>query len=490
MTLSLLLPEALLVLGALLLLTLGITRPSGRGSATVLALAVLTASALVLARTHLDAVLPGGMILATPLSRLFKMVILFLGGTTVVFARDSFPGAHFAESLALLLFSITGMLLLTATDNLLMIFVALELTSIPLYVLAAFDKRRRASAEAGLKYFLVGSVASAFLLYGLSLIYGATGSLELRNIASSLSTDSLLAIGIVFTLGGFAFKVAAVPFQLWAPDVYEGAPTPAAAFIASGSKVAGVFVLVRVLSVGLSPWVGSADWERFVPGWAPVLAVMAAASVVLGNLAALVQSNVKRLLAYSAIAHGGYMLLALSAPGPDSFDAVLFYVIIYALTAAGAFGVVAIVEKQRGDARLDSFDGLVHTAPGLALCLLVFLTSLAGIPPLAGFFGKFFLFASALSDGSILWLVVLALALNAVSLYYYLIVLKHAFVIPARAAAGPTDATASKFVIALLAAAVIAFGVAPDLLLKPLLGSAEYSAMHHATVHRANIAAH
>lgn len=490
MTLSLLLPEAVLVLGALLLLTIGITNPSGRGSATLLALAVLTLGAFVVSRTHIDAALPAGMVIADPLSRIFKMVLLFLGGVTVVLARDSFPKAHFAEALALILFSITGMLLLTATENLLMIFVALELTSIPLYVLAAFDKRSRASAEAGLKYFLVGSVASAFLLYGLSLIYGATGSLELRRIAASLSTDSLLAIGIIFALGGFAFKIAAVPFQLWAPDVYEGAPTSAAALVASGSKVAGVFILVRLLSVGLAPWVGSANWEHFVAGWAPVLAVMAATSIILGNLAALIQSNVKRLLAYSAIAHAGYMLLALAAPGQEGLEAVLFYVIIYAITAAGAFGVVAVVEKQRGDARLDSFDGLAQTAPGLAACLLVFLISLAGIPPLAGFFGKFYLFASALSDGSMLWLVVVAIALNAVSLYYYLIVLKHAFVMPAPPGTRPVKAPASKLVIALLAAVVVAFGIVPDLLLKPLLGSATSWAMTRPAAPHAHLVEH
>ena len=478
MILGALLPEAVLALGALLLLTLGVTQPAARNTATVLALAILSAAVFLLARMPVDAFFPGAMIVTDPLSRLFKAVILFLGGATVVFARDAFPRKHFAESLALVLFSVIGMLLLTATENLLMIFVALELTSIPLYVLAGMDKTKRASAEAGLKYFLVGSVAAAFLLYGLSLIYGATGSLQLRDIAASLSTDSLLAVGIVFTLGGFAFKIAAVPVQLWVPDVYEGTPTPAAALIASGSKVAGVFVFVRFLAVGLSPWVGSAGWEHFVPGWAPVLAVMAAASIVLGNLAAIVQSNVKRLLAYSAIAHGGYMLLGLASPGPDSIDAVLFYVIVYALTAAGAFGVVAIVEKQRGGARLADFDGLSRTSPGLALCLLVFLVSLAGIPPLAGFFAKFYLFGSALAGGSVLWLVILALALNAVSLYYYLLVLKHAFVMPAPHGTQPLRAGASGFVVALLAVAVIALGLAPDLLLKPLDRTTDTAAMN------------
>jgi NADH-quinone oxidoreductase subunit N len=195
---------------------------------------------------------------------------------------------------------------------------------------------------------------------------------------------------------------------------------------------------------------------------------MAAASIVLGNVTALVQSNVKRLLAYSAIAHGGYLLLGLCSASRESLTAVLFYVVIYALTTAGAFGVVAIVEKQRGGSRLDDFDGLAKSSPVLALCLLVFLISLAGIPPLAGFFGKLYLFTSALANGNHLWLVILAVAMNAVSLYYYLIVLKHAFVLPARDDARPAAAPASRALVLALALTVLALGLAPNLLLTSL----------------------
>lgn len=463
-----LLPETILVVGALAVLSAGLARSAARTGPTVsaLAFALLAGAAVVLVPVNASSF--GGMIVIGPLARLFKLVILALGGATIVFAHDNFPPRHYAESLALVLFSVTGMMLLVATEDLLMIFVALELTSIPLYILAAFNKDSRASAEAGLKYFLIGSVSAAFLLYGLSLIHGVTGSTGLRAIALTTSWDPLLAAGIVLALGGFAFKVAAVPFQLWAPDVYEGAPTPAAALIASGSKVAGVFILARILNVALEPWAGSAGAACFSPGWAPVLAIMAAASMVLGNLAALVQTNVKRLLAYSAIAHGGYMLLGLSAPGAETIDAVLFYVVVYALTTAGAFGVVAVVEKQRGGSSLADFDGLSQSSPGLALCLLVFLVSLAGIPPLAGFFAKFYLFASVLQNAPLLWIVILAIALNAVSLYYYLIVLKHAFVFTAPNAPRPTRAISSRIIIALLALAVIVLGLAPGLLLGPL----------------------
>lgn len=469
MILRMLVPEAVLVVGALAVLAAGVARPTARGLATLVALASILLAAAAMAAFAIDASLPGDMLVSGPLERLIKLFLLFLGGCTIAMARDSLPVRHFAEALALVLFSLAGMTLLVSTGDLLVIFVALELTSVPLYVLAAFNKTSRASAEAGLKYFLVGSVSAAFLLYGLSLIYGACGSTNLCTIASADSFDPLLLAGIVLALGGFAFKVAAVPFQLWAPDVYEGAPTPVAAFVASGSKVAGVFILVRVLDAGLAPWAGFAGWEDFAPGWAPVLAVMAAASIVIGNLAALVQSDAKRLLAYSAIANGGYILLGLSAPGGDTLLSALFYVLVYALTTAGAFAAISIVEKQRGGSRFADFDGLWQTSPGTAACLLVFLVSLAGIPPLAGFFGKFYLFASALADGPVLWLVVVAIAFNAVSLYYYLIVLKHVFVRSAPAYVRPAPAAgASGIVAGVLALAVIALGLAPNLLLKPL----------------------
>ena len=203
--------------------------------------------------------------------------------------------------------------------------------------------------------------------------------------------DPLLLVAIVTTVIGFGFKVAAVPFHLWAPDAYEGAPTPSAAFIASGSKVASFYILAKILTLGFAGAEGSAVWHGYASGWTPVIAVVA----VLGNLTAIVQSSVKRLLAYSAIAHAGYMLLGVLANTPSSHSALLFYVITYALTVLGAFGVVTVVEEATGGDALANFAGLSRRAPGLSLCLLVFLLSLAGIPPLAGFIGKFFVFSAA-----------------------------------------------------------------------------------------------
>src|SRR5437762_6665427 len=299
--------------------------------------------------------------------------------------------------------------------------------------MAAFDNTYLSSAEADMKYYLFGSTASAFTLFGISFVYGMSGTTSLAAIAEKLTSASvqpLLAVGIIMTLVGFAFKIAAAPFHLWAPDAYQGAPVPSAAFIASASKVASFVVLGKIVLVGFAPVHGGAAWHAIVAGWAPGLALLAALSVVVGNLVALAQSNVRRLLAYSAVAHAGYTLLGLVAGGRDGFSATLFYTTVYAFTLIGAFGVVALVRRETGGDDLQSFTGLWSRSPLLAGCMSIFMLSLAGLPPLAGFFGKFYLFSVALRAGAnygLLWLVALALFGRLISLYYYLIVLKVIF---------------------------------------------------------------
>jgi NADH-quinone oxidoreductase subunit N len=432
-------PEIVLVVTALTVLALGLwnTRAARLCSAAAAAGLLFASSAVLMLPAQ--ASLFNGMLVITPLVSLFKVICIALAFFTVILARQ-LKSPHHGEYLALLLLATVGLMLLVGSEELLVIFIGLELTGLSLYVMAAFDKTDLRSAEAGLKYFLFGSTASAFTLFGISLVYGMTGATNLTGIAPKLvAMTPLLAAGLILTLIGFAFKIAAAPFHLWAPDTYQGAPASSAAFIASASKVASFVVLGKIVLIGFGPAQGSAAWHAMVAGWAPLLAALAALSILIGNLAALAQTNVRRLLAYSAVAHAGYTLLGLVVGGRDGFSATLFYTTIYAFTLVGAFGVVALVRTETGGDDFSHFAGLRRRSPWLAGCMAVFMLSLAGIPPLAGFFGKFYLFSAALGAGhnyGLLWLVALALLGSLISFYYYLLVLKVIFVDPA-AARGP-----------------------------------------------------
>lgn len=419
---------------------------------------------------------PGGMLVVDPLTQFVKIALLVLTIFTVLISIESNFTEHVGEYLALVLLAAVGMMFLVSAEDILMIFVSLELTSLSLYILTAFNKRDIKSAEAALKYFLFGGMSAAFTLFGLSLIYGLTGATNLHQIAAALAgkgLDPLLVVAIVMTVIGFGFKVAAVPFHLWAPDAYQGAPTPSAAFIASGSKVASFFIFAKVMMIGFAGAEGSGAWHDYMAGWVPVIAVVSALSMILGNLVAIVQSSVKRLLAYSAIAHAGYMLLGVLSHNGQSLASLIYYAVTYGLTTIGAFGVVAVVEDQAGDDKLSSFAGLSRRSPVISFCMMIFMLSLAGIPPLAGFFGKFYVFAAAIKTGApnlgLLWLVILALTMSAVSLYYYLQVLKQIYVADAPASAPELQAPVlSQVVLSVLAALVILFGCAPNLLVDVL----------------------
>ena len=392
--------------------------------------------------------------------------ILVLTALTLLLLFDEVFTKHIAEFVAVMLMAAAGGLLVASAEDLLVIFIGLELLSLGLYILTAFSKSSGKSAEAAIKYYLFGGMSASLLLFGFSYLYGLGGSTNLsliqQNIAAS-GASPLLYVAWILVVAGLGFKVAAVPFHLWAPDTYEGAPAVAAAFIASVSKVASFALLLTIGSqlIGPGPTSGARQaveqtLRNGYQAWQPlllILLVVAAASMVLGNLAALVQTSVRRLLAYSAIAHAGYILLGiaterayrgegspyeffLSTTGPAhrSTNAVLFYVLTYALTTIGAFGVVSVVERAAGSDRLDAFLGLHKRNPLLAGVLLILFLSLAGIPPLVGFWAKFNLFAAVLGEqaGPLPFaLVSLAIALSAVSLYYYLQILKRAYVMPA-----------------------------------------------------------
>jgi NADH-quinone oxidoreductase subunit N len=428
-----------------------------------------------------NASLFGGMLLITPLTSLFKIICLVLAFFTVCLVLSEKSLRHPGECLAIVLLATVGLMLLVGSEELLMIFIGLELLGLSLYVMAAFDKADVRSAEAGLKYFLFGSTSSAFTLFGISLIYGMSGTTSLAAISNKLAAAPvapLLGTGIVMTLIGFSFKIAAAPFHLWAPDAYQGAPIPSAAFIASGSKVASFVVLGKIVLVGFGSVQGSSAWHAMAAGWSPVLAMLAALSIVVGNLLALAQTNVRRLLAYSAVAHAGYTLLGLVAGSRDGFSATLFYATVYAVTLVGAFGVVAVVRSETGGDDLENFSGLARRAPLLAGCMAIFMLSLAGIPPLAGFFGKFYLFSAALraaENYGLFWLVALALFGSFVSLYYYLIVLKTIFVDqPSHTAPAPDRSLSDllqRTMVTVLAAAILFFGIMPNILTARILAA-------------------
>jgi NADH-quinone oxidoreductase subunit N len=446
----------------------------------------------------------GGTIVVSDLTVLFNIVIIVLSLLTVIISTDFDVGRHVGEYFATLLFGTIGMMLLVSTEELITIFVALELTSISLYILTAFHKGELRSQEAAVKYFMFGAISSAFLLFGLSYVYGAAGTTNLREISPALRSigfSPLLAVGLLFIIVGFGFKVAVVPFHLWAPDAYEGAPTPVTAFIATGSKVASFFVLTKMMMIGFARLKGAADvtaalaagdgnWSSFVveqwilvsrgfqSGWTMLLAVMAAASMILGNFVAIRQRNMKRLLAYSSIAHAGYVFVGLVAATQMGVMSVLFYVIVYGLTNLGAFGVIAALASRAGGDEMEDFNGMARKAPFLSLLMLVFVLSLAGIPPLGGFFGKFYLFAAAVGhdprDFSLLWLVIVGILMSAVSLYYYLILLKHMYVLPPKDEGAIPTPSYINVALAITALAVILMGVFPEpilALLKPLVGN-------------------
>ena len=394
------------------------------------------------------------------------------------------------EFVAVMLMSATGGLIIAAAQDLLIIFVGLELLSLGLYILTAFAKRSGASAEAAIKYYLFGGMSAAFLLFGFSYLYGITGSTNLHTIMLSFYSSNaalaspLLYVALVMIAAGLGFKVAAVPFHLWAPDAYEGAPVPAAAFIASASKVASFALLISIGTAALHAFDGAQAATvlsfhmsccpqpvllGFMPAWAKLLIVLAGVSMVVGNLAALAQVSVRRLLAYSAIAHAGYMLLGLAffSYTPRSAQAILYYIFTYGLTTIGAFGVIGVVEKATGSDRLDAFLGLSKRSPLLAAVLLVLFLSLAGIPPLVGFWAKFNLFAAVLSvsTGKVaLGMVMLAVAMSAVSLYYYLQVLKRAYVMPAVDETPIAVHPTTLLILVVVAAGVVLLGCFPALL--------------------------
>lgn len=415
-------PELILTAGGLLLLSLSVLVDKAReeflGFLSVVLVAI-TGAALALVASHPardQGAILGGMFVVDNFAVFFKVLVLIslllaiLGSIRFVGASP-YPGG---EYYALLLFAGVGMLFMVSGHNLVSIYVALELMALASYILAGYFKGETKSTEAALKYFVLGAFSSGVLLYGLSLVYGLTGKMglpELGKVLTGPARSNLLLIGILLILAGLLFKIAAVPFHVWTPDVYEGSPTPVTAFFAVGPKVAAYAILARIFYVA---------FPAFYADWGLIVAVVAAATMILGNLAALLQTNVKRMFAYSSIAHAGYALLGVLGFQTDfGLWGILIYLLAYTFMNFGAFALIIFLETRGYAAEsVSDFNGLARRNMAAAVVMLIFLLSLAGIPPTAGFIGKYYLFTAAMKAGYA-WLAVLAVLASAVSLFYY-----------------------------------------------------------------------
>ncbi|PWB77199.1 MAG: NADH-quinone oxidoreductase subunit N [Candidatus Methylomirabilota bacterium] len=412
-------PEVILSLVAMAILTLDfIAPPGGRDWLGYLSILGVAGTFMVLVRQW-GVTQPAfnGQYISDPFALFFKIVFLVSAALILPMSIGYLKSERIdkGEFYPLILFATLGMMLMVSAVDLLILYIGLEMMSIPIYILAGFMKRERRSSEAALKYLLMGGFSSAIMLYGIVMLYGLTGTIGLREIAETITADTVsnpaLILGMVMLVAGFGFKIAAVPFHMYIPDVYEGAPTPVAALLSAASEVAGLAILLRVFLVAFPDL-----QER----WTLLFYLLSLLTMTVGNVVAIAQSNIKRMLAYSSIAHIGYLLIGLVAGHELGISAILLYTLIYALMTLGAFAMVILLcaGKVKGE-RIEDFTGLAQRSPLAAAAMLIFLLSLAGVPPTAGFVGKFYLFGAAIARGYV-WLAVIAVINSAISLFYYM----------------------------------------------------------------------
>ena len=466
------LPEIAVAIGALLILMLGVFRtsaPTADYVAGALAIVVLLVAAKFVLSAPDRAVLFDGAFIVDGFGRFMKLLVL--GGSVLVLIMSLGELARAkllsSEYVVLLLLSVLGMMLMISAGSLISLYLGLELQSLALYVVAAIDRGNVRSSEAGLKYFVLGSLSSGMLLYGASLIYGFTGSTDFSAIAAAAHGGATaasvgLTIGLVFLLVGLAFKVSAVPFHMWTPDVYEGAPTPVTAFFAAAPKLAAMALLMRVL---LTAFPGIA------PQWQQIVVFLSIASMLLGAFAAIGQTNVKRLMAYSSIGHIGYALIGLAADSEAGTQSVLVYLAIYLFMTVGAFACILSMRNKLGPVEdIDSLAGLAKTNLPMAFVLAMILFSMAGIPPLAGFFAKFYVFAAAIKAG-LYPLAIIGVLASVVAAYYYLRVVKIMFFDEAQQEFVPAE-QGTRLVMVIAGLFVLLFVLAPAPLVDSALAAA------------------
>jgi len=401
------------------------------------------------------------MVLVGGYASFFDIIFLAAGLLTFLLS-DSYlkkENIYFGEFYVLVLLAVTGMMLMGSSADLITLFLGVELMSVCFYVLAGFMRTKLSSNEAALKYFLLGAFATGFLLYGIALVYGTTGTTNLLRIASERVGDSartIYNVGFGLLLIGLAFKVAAVPFHMWAPDVYEGSPTTVSALMSTGGKSAAFAASVLIFSIPIAQ-----HDEHFKL----ILALLAASSMIVGNLFGLSQTNLKRMLAYSSIAHAGYMLIGVASGQPLGEQGILFYLVSYTLTNLGAFGVISILEKEAGkNVSYEDYAGLGTRRPVIAALLSMFMFSLTGIPPFAGFIGKYYLFTSAVQS-QMTWLAILGVLTSLLSAYYYLRVVVFMYFRDSAEAPEAGAPRLAMFSLILSAAGIILFGILPSLIL-------------------------
>ncbi|HET9936297.1 MAG TPA: NADH-quinone oxidoreductase subunit NuoN [Methyloceanibacter sp.] len=415
------LPEIILASGAMALLMLGVFARKASGEFILwVAVGLLAFAGFFVASSSGTATAFGDSFIVDPFARMMKLLTLAGAAVALLMSADYWraEGGLKFEYPVLVLFAATGMLMMISANDLIALYVGLELQSLTLYVVAAFNRDSARSAEAGLKYFVLGALSSGMLLYGASLVYGFTGSTNFAVIAASVQPSGAnigLIFGLVFLMAGFAFKISAVPFHMWTPDVYEGAPTPVTAFFAAAPKLAAMALTVRVLI---------AAFPAVTTEWRQIVVFLAIASMALGAFAAIGQTNIKRLMAYSSIGHMGYALVGLAAGTAEGVAGVVFYLAIYLAMTLGTFAcILAMRRGGRMVEDIDALSGLSRTNPAMAFLLAMLLFSLAGIPPLAGFFAKFYVFLAAIHAG-LYALAVIGVLLSVVGAYYYLRIIK------------------------------------------------------------------
>ncbi len=403
-----------------------------------------------------------GLYVSDPLATVLKSAILVVSMGAFVYSRDYLAARGLAsgEYLVLGLFAVLGMMVMVSANNFLTIYLGLELLSLALYAMVAMHRDSAAASEAAMKYFVLGALASGMMLYGISILYGVTGSLDFHAVAASLYQHAekslLLVFGLVFVIAGIAFKLGVVPFHMWIPDVYEGAPTPVTLFLGTAPKLSGFAIAFRMLVEGMEVMV--ADWQQ-------MLAVLAVLSMAMGNIVAIAQVNIKRMLAYSTIAHMGFLLLGLLAGTKSGYAGSMFYVIAYALMSMGAFGMILLLTRTGFESdRIDDFKGLAERSPWFAFVMLMLMFSLAGVPPFVGFWAKWFVIKEALAAGFV-WLAVLAVAFSIIGAYYYLRIIKLMYFDGAEDTAPLACGNEMRFVMSLNGLIVIGLGVSPGVLM-------------------------